>query len=146
MAGVASMLTAMDLCEISFSIKSPMDSPKSFTQSPLSTSAPKLSEEPGFVSVDLTGVSPVCIPGATGGLLAFIYFDGQQEIVIKILMLDNLAKGFLNNLPFSGRANRIAFLAFPLIADFSQRVQALENRLKLYGDLTRKYQNRPKQS
>lgn len=123
-----------------------MDSTKNVASSPLSISAPKLSEEPGFVSVDLTGQSPVCIPGATGGLLAFIYFDGQQEIVIKILMLDNLAQGFLDNLPFSGRANRIAFLAFPLIADFAHRVRALENRLKLYGDLTRKYQNRPKHS
>ncbi|HEY4245726.1 MAG TPA: hypothetical protein VGM64_02655 [Lacunisphaera sp.] len=123
-----------------------MDSPKNVDLSPLSTSAPKLSEEPGFVSIDLTGASPVCIPGAMGGLLAFIYFDGRQEIVIKILMLDNLAKGFLDNLPFSGRANRIAFLGFPVISDFAQRVQALENRLKLYGDLTRKYQNRPKHS
>jgi len=137
----------MDLCEISISIgPSFMDSSKNLVQPPLSTSAPKLSEEPGFVSIDLSGQFPVCIPGATGGLLAFIYFDGQQEIVIKILMLDNLAKGFLDNLPFSGRANRIAFLTFPVIADFAQRVQTLENRLKLYGDLTRKYQNRPKHS
>src|SRR6185312_15868298 len=112
-----------------------MDSTKNVAASPLSISAPKLSDEPGFVSVDLTGKFPVCIPGAIGGLLAFIYFDGQQEIVIKILMLDNLAQGFLDNLPFSGRANRIAFLGFPAIADFTQRVQALESRLKLYGDL-----------
>lgn len=137
-------MTAMDLCEVSLSIDPPMDLPEKLAPSPLPTSAPKLSEEPGFVSIDLTGQSPVCIPGAMGGLLAFIYFDGVQEIVIKILMLDKLAKGFLDNLPFSGRANRIAFLTFPPIADFSQRVQALENRLKLYGDLTKKYQNRPK--
>jgi hypothetical protein len=109
-----------------------------------SISPPKLSEEPGFVSLDLSKESPVHIPVKTGGLLAFIYFDGQHEIVIKILMLDDLAKGFRDNLPFSGRANRIAFLSFPLVADFTQRVAALENRLKLYGELTRKYQNRSK--
>jgi len=111
-----------------------------------SISPPKLSEERGFVTLDLTKESPVQIPVKTGGLLAFIYCDGQHEIVIKILMLDDLSKGFRDNLPFSGRANRIAFLAFPPVADFTQRVIALENRLKLYGELTRKYQNRSKNS
>lgn len=120
-----------------------MEYPRAITTPPhASAAALKLSDEPGFVTIDISGPATVKIPVRTGGLLAFLHVDQQNETVIKMLMLDNLSKGFIENRPFSGRANRIAFLMFPEISNFEQRVAELANRLQLYAELTAKYQGR----
>jgi hypothetical protein len=102
-------------------------------------SRPKLSDEPNFISIDLNQSKPVEIPNRSEGLLAFLYADENWESVIKILLCDDLARSFLENRPFSGRANRIAYHVFPAIKDSTVRMVELKKRLQLHTRLTENY-------
>lgn len=107
---------------------------------------PKLSEEPGFVSFDLFRPHYAHkLPLRTPGLLAFLFVEETTEMVLRILLLDDLAKGFLESRPFCGRANRASYHVFPVTDDCDQRMGALAERLKLYARLTEKY-NAPQTS
>ena len=99
----------------------------------------KLSDEPGFILVDLNKSKTVEIPNRTAGLLAFLYVDHDWESVIKILMCDDLAKSFLENRPFSGRANRIAYHLFAPVNDSILRVDEQKKRLQLHARLMDNY-------
>lgn len=100
---------------------------------------PKLSEEPGFVVVDISGPFPIGVRAKGAGLLAFLYIEPSRESVIKILMCDDLANAYSSNLPFSGRANRAAYFVFPPAHGLTDKVRALAARLKLYTQLTERY-------
>ena len=100
---------------------------------------PRLSEEPGFILVDITGPFPIGVRVKGAGLLAFLYVEQGRESVIKILMCDDLAHAYSSNLPFSGRANRAAYFVFLPSDDLKDKVGALAERLKLYTQLTEKY-------
>ena len=110
------------------------------TSSPHFTPA-KLSQEPGFISIDVRQPA-FRIPERVAGLLAFLYSEGNTETVIKILMVDDLEKGYLDNRRFSGRANKVAYCIFPAQGDPALRQKSLGERLKLYARLIEKY-NRP---
>lgn len=110
------------------------------------TTPHKLSDEQGFVSFDLFRPHyAIKIPLRTPGLLAFMFVEEDSEMVLRILMLDDLAKGFIENRPFCDRANRAAYRIFPITEDFNQRVGTLAERFKLYAQLTEKY-NAPQTS
>jgi hypothetical protein len=112
------------------------------TPSHLSASARRITDEPGFITMKI-GL-PGNLPGRTPGLLAFFYDDGEKQTVIRIMMFDNLAQGFLDNRPFAGCANHISFLSFTDLGGFENRITELANRLNLYTELTRKYQDQQK--
>ena len=103
----------------------------------------QLSKEEGFINFDIFRPHYFHkIPLRTAGLLAFLYLeeDSDSELVLRVLLLDDLAKGFLENRPFCGRANRAAYRVFPMSPNsFDERVSALAERLKLYAQLTEKY-------
>jgi hypothetical protein len=99
----------------------------------------KLSDEPGFILVDLNKSKTVEMPNRTAGLLAFLYVDHNWESVIKILMCDDLARSFLENRPFSGRANRIAYHVFATVNDSVLRVDELRKHLQLHARLMDNY-------
>jgi hypothetical protein len=98
----------------------------------------KLSEEEGFIIYDLRGSTGVEIP-AMPGLLGFLRIDGDKETMTKMLMLDDLAKGFIENIRYAGGADRVAYIIFPPVADFSKRTAGLTARLELFSQLTAKY-------
>ena len=99
----------------------------------------KLSDEPGFTLVDLNKSKTVEIPNRAAGLLAFLYVDHNWESVIKILLCDDLARSFLENRPFSGRANRIAYHVFGPVNDSVFRVDELRKHLQLHARLMDNY-------
>jgi hypothetical protein len=103
----------------------------------------QLSKEEGFITFDIFGAQySHKIPRKTAGLLAFLFVedDSDSELVLRVLLLDDLAKGFLESRPYCGRANRVAYRAFPTPPDgFDARVSAMAERLKLYAQLTEKY-------
>ena len=109
----------------------------------LSASARRITDEPGFITMEI-GV-PGNLPGSTPGLLAFFYDDGEKQTVIRIMMFDNLAQGFLDNRPFAASANHISFISFTDLAGFENRIAELANRLNVYTELTRKYQDQQQQ-
>ena len=98
----------------------------------------RLSEEPGFILFDLRGTMAIEIPSLPG-LLGFLRIDGDQETVIKILMLDDLAKGFLDNIRYAGGADRVTYVPFPSAPDFGLKKAGLAARLELFSALTAKY-------
>jgi hypothetical protein len=100
---------------------------------------PKLSQEPDFFSIDLSGPFPMGVRVRTAGLLAFLYVEGNQETVIKILMCEDLAKAFIEHRPFSGHANFVAYCIFPEVTDFDRRILEMDRRLQLYARLIEKY-------
>jgi hypothetical protein len=106
----------------------------------------KLSEEPGFVSFEIFRPHYMHkLPLRTPGLLAFLFSEEDSEMVLKLLMLDDLAKGFLESRPFCGRANRAAYRPFHAADNREQGMEALAERLRLYAQLTEKY-NAPQTS
>ena len=68
----------------------------------------KPSEDPDWVVFDTRGATGIDIP-AVKGLLAFLRIDGEKETITKLLLLDDLARGFLNNIRFCGNADRVAY-------------------------------------
>ena len=98
----------------------------------------RLSEEEGFIIYDLRGTTGIEIPSMPG-LLGFLRIDGEKETMTKILMLDDLAKGFLENIRYAGGADRVAYITFPRVADFTKRTASLATRLELFSQLTAKY-------
>lgn len=108
----------------------------------------KLSAEPGFISFDIFKPHYAHkIPLRTPGLLAFLFVeeDSECEMVIRLLLLDDLAKGYLENKPLCARANRAAYLVFPATDGCDERKGELAARLKVYAQLTEKY-NAPQTS
>jgi hypothetical protein len=71
--------------------------------------------------------------------LAFLFIEEESEMVLKIIMCDDIAKGFLENRPFCGRANKAAYLAFDPVDGYNARAEVLAERLRLYAQLTEKY-------
>jgi hypothetical protein len=102
--------------------------------------ASKLSQEPGFIYYDIFS-QPYSrrIPEEVPGVLAFLHVEEGSEMVERILMLDDLAKGFACSLPFCGPANAVAYRIFPISTDADQRKRDLAERLRLYVHLTEKY-------
>lgn len=60
-------------------------------------------------------------------------------MVLKIILCDNIAKCFLENRPFCGRANKAAYRVFEPADECDARAGVLAERLKLYAQLTEKY-------
>lgn len=102
----------------------------------------RLSKESGFTIVDIFRPTPRHLPSRTPGLLAFLYVEDEVEKIVRLLLLDDLAKGFAMSRPFCGNANLIAyrpFVSFPSSGNIDQYRQELAERLKLYAQLTVKY-------
>lgn len=100
----------------------------------------KLNKEPGFVKLDIfRPPSNHVIPARTPGLLAFLHIEDCSEMVLRLLLLDDLATGYLRSRPFCGHANFIAYRAFPISEEVEQRKRDLAERLKVYAQLTEKY-------
>jgi hypothetical protein len=99
----------------------------------------KLSQEEGFVSFEMFR-PPYAhkIPGVPG-LLAFLHQEDGSEMVLRLLLLDDLAKGYAQSRPFCGYANFAAYRVFPLSDDIDQHKAALAERLRVYAQLTEKY-------
>jgi hypothetical protein len=106
----------------------------------------KLSEEPGFTSFEIFRPHYTYrFPRHTPGLLAFLFAEEESEMVLKIILCDDIAKGFLENRPFCGRANKAAYRVFEQADNYDARAGVLAERLKLYAQLTEKY-NAPQTS
>jgi len=69
----------------------------------------KITEEPGFIAFDLRGSIGLDVP-SDAGILAFVRVDADKETIIKLFLLEDLSQGFLTNLRYCGRADRIAYL------------------------------------
>lgn len=101
---------------------------------------PKLSEEPGFTSFEIFRLHyPYQFPRQTTGLLAFLFAEEDSEMVLKLIMCEDIAKAFLENRPFCRRANKAVYRVFESVDSFDARAEALAERLKLYAQLTEKY-------
>ena len=61
----------------------------------------KLSDEPGFVCFDLMPSGVHALPVRTPGLLAFLRVLDGREKVLRLLLVDDLAKGFAQSRPFT---------------------------------------------
>jgi len=94
----------------------------------------KLSQEKGFVSFDMFR-QPYAhkIPANTPRLLAFLHAEDGSEMVRRLLLLDNLAKGYAQSRPFCGYANKAAYRPFPIFDELHQRKHDLSERLSLYA-------------
>lgn len=68
----------------------------------------KLSDEPGFITFDLRGPIGLHVP-SDPGILAFVRLDADKETIIKLFLLEDLSEGFLTNLRYCGRADRISY-------------------------------------
>ncbi len=102
----------------------------------------RLSKEPGFIVVDIFQPFTHRLPVRTPGLLAFLQIEDGAEKVVRLLLLDDLAKGFAMSRPFCGNANVIAYRPFASTlssGNIDHYRQELAERLHLYAQLTVKY-------
>lgn len=60
-------------------------------------------------------------------------------MVLRLLLLDDLAKGYAQSRPFCGHANVAAYRTFPLSDDLDLHKVNLAGRLRVYAQLTEKY-------
>jgi len=86
----------------------------------------KLSQEEGFISFDMFRPPFTHQIPHDPGLLAFLHREDGSEMVLRLFLFGDLAKGNAQSRPFCGHANFAAYRVFPHSQDIGEHKRSLE--------------------